>query len=228
MGFVKTMGKGTYSRLFGGGDKDLQKKAADLLMQLGKALQSASAKMHVGAKAWLKGDIETLKEIRDEVVKLERESDSIKDEFVDSVFSKHAYMPQQSQERYQLVVHMDSIIDAAEEAVRVLALGYKNKPLEVIVEMAEKSWMCTDLLQDAIKYLFTDFEEALKYARKVSVVREDARDLKFQLHKKVFRGKEFDPAEGLFYHVISRRITEVAIQAELTADFIRTIVIRYS
>jgi uncharacterized protein Yka (UPF0111/DUF47 family) len=88
--------------------------------------------------------------------------------------------------------------------------------------------MCTDLLQDAIKYLFTDFEEALKYARKVSVIREDARDLKFQLHKKVFRGKEFDPAEGLFYHVISRRITEVAIQAELTADFIRTIVIRYS
>jgi uncharacterized protein Yka (UPF0111/DUF47 family) len=201
MGFVKTMGKGTYSRLFGSGDKDLQKKAADLLMQLSKALQSASAKMHVGAKAWMEGDIETLKKIRDEVVKLERES---------------------------LVIHMDNIIDAAEEAVRVLAIGYKNKPLENIVEMAEKSWVCTDLLQDAIKYLFTDFEKSLKYARKVSVVREEARDLKFDLHKKVFRGKKFDPSEGLFYHVVSRRITEVAIQAELTADFIRAIVIKYS
>jgi hypothetical protein len=33
---------GTFSKIFGLGDKDLQKQADELLLRLGKALQSAS------------------------------------------------------------------------------------------------------------------------------------------------------------------------------------------
>jgi predicted phosphate transport protein (TIGR00153 family) len=176
----------------------------------------------------VKKDSDLVKEIRDEVVTLERESDKIKEEFIRNIFSKHAYLPQQTQERYQLVLHMDSIIDAAEEASRVIALGYTNEPVEEILGMAEKAWKCTDLVQDAIKYLFTDFEESMEKARKVDYVREEVRDYKFDLHKQIFRGEIKNPMRALFLHAVSRRITEVAVRAEVTADFIRALVIKYS
>ena len=116
---------GTFSRIFGLGDKELQKQADALLLKLSKVLQSASAKLHVCADDWLEGKMDNLEELRSEIISLERKADSIKDELFEKIFSKRAYLPQQTQDRHQLVIHMDSVIDAAEEAVRIMLIGRK-------------------------------------------------------------------------------------------------------
>jgi predicted phosphate transport protein (TIGR00153 family) len=218
----------TFSRIFGGEKKDLQKQADELLLQLSKSLQSASAKLHVAAELWEDRDYEKLQELKKEIIDLERSSDRVKQKLEENIFSKGAYMPQQTQERYSLVHHMDSIIDAAEEAVRIMDLSRPSKPLEEITEIAEKCWICTDLLQDAIKFLFTDFEKSVEYCAKVDLVREEARDIKFELLYKLFNKYDYNANEIILFRLVSERVLQVAVKAEITADYIRALAIRYS
>jgi len=219
---------GTFSRIFGLGDKELQKQADALLLKLSKALQSASAKLHVCADDWLDGKMDNLDELRSEIISLERKADIIKDELFEKIFSKRAYLPQQTQDRHQLVTHMDSVIDAAEEAVRIMLIGRKYKPPEEIHQIANKGWICTDLLQDAIKYLFTDFEKSVEYTLKIDKVREEARDIQFNLLERLFNKGEYNPLEVILFRTISDRILQVAIRSEETGDFIRALSVRHT
>ncbi|MFQ5831581.1 MAG: DUF47 domain-containing protein [Candidatus Thorarchaeota archaeon] len=219
---------GTFSRIFGLGDKDLQKQADELLLRLSKALQSASAKLNVCADDWDEGKTKNLDDLESEIISLEREADVVKDELFEKIFSKRAYLPQQTQERHELVIHMDSVIDAAEEAVRMMLIGRKYEPPKEIHEIAEKGWICTDLLQDAVKYLFTDFKKSVEYTIKLDRVREEARDLQFALLERLFNDERFSPKEVSLFRAISERILRVAIRAEETGDFIRTLAVKYS
>lgn len=219
---------GSFSKIFGLGDKELQKQADELLQKLSKTLQSASAKLNVYADDWLDGKTKNLDDLESEIISLEREGDEVKDELFARIFSKRAYLPQQTQDRHQLVIHMDTVIDAAEEAVRMMLIGRKYKPPKEFHEIAKKGWICTDLLQDAIKYLFTDFEKAVEYTLKVDKVREEARDIQFDLLERLFNDKDFSPIEVILFRAISERILRVAITAEETADFIRTVAVRHT
>ena len=219
---------GTFSKIFGLGDKELQKEADKLLLRLSKALQSASAKLNVCADDWLDGKKKNLDDLQSEIISLEREADEVKDELFKKIFSKRAYLPQQTQDRHQLVIHMDSVIDAAEEAVRMMLIGRNYKPPKEIHDIAKKGWICSDLLQDAIKYLFTDFEKSVKYTLKIDKVREEARDIQFDLLERLFNDDDFSSKEVTLFRAISERILRVAITAEETGDFIRTIAVRHT
>jgi predicted phosphate transport protein (TIGR00153 family) len=219
---------GTFSRIFGFGDKELQKQAEGLLLKLGKVLQSASAKLHVCADDWLEGKMDHLDELQSEIIALERKADTIKDELFEKIFSKRAYLPQQTQDRHQLVIQMDSVIDATEEAVRMMLIGRKYKPPEEIHQIANKGWICTDLLQDAIKYLFTDFDKSVDYTLKIDKVREEARDIQFHLLDQLFNNGEYSPLEVTLFRAISDRVLQVSIKSEETGDFIRALSVKHS
>jgi predicted phosphate transport protein (TIGR00153 family) len=219
---------GTFSKIFGSGDKKLQKEAEECILTLSKALQSASAKMRVAAECWVEGKDDTLDELEEEIIKLERDADKIKENLLENILSKHAFMPQQTQERHLLASHMDGIIDAAEDAVRMISVGKGLKPPENIEEIAEKCWICTDLLQDAVKYLFNDFKKSVEQTRKLDLVREEARDIYFDLLKELFRDSKYKAPDVHFFKSVSERILDVAIKAELAGDYIRELAIRYS
>ena len=89
-------------------------------------------------------------------------------------------------------------------------------------------FICTDLLQDAIKYLFDDFSKSVEKTRELDKEREEARDLQFELLRRLFREDEYRPNEIVMYKTISERILQVAIRAELTGDFIRELAVKYS
>jgi predicted phosphate transport protein (TIGR00153 family) len=219
---------GTFSKILGLGDKELQKQSDQLLLKLSKVLQSASAKLHVCADDWLEGRMEHLDELEAEIIALERQADTIKDELFEKIFSKKVYLPQQTQDRHQLVVRMDTVIDAAEDAVRMMLIGRRFKPPDKIHQIATKGWICTDHLQDAIKYLFIDFEKSVDYTRKVEEVREEARDLQFELLKELFNEEKYDAKEVILFRAISERILKVAITAEETGDFIRALAVKHA
>ncbi len=219
---------GTFSKIFGLGDKNLQKQADELLLKLSKALQSASAKLHVCADDWDDGKMKNLDNLQKEIISLEREADEIKDELFEKIFSKRAYLPQQTQERHELVVRMDSVIDAAETAVRMMLVGRNYRPPKEIHKIANKCWICTDHLQDAIKYLFTDFEKAVEHTHRIDRVREEARDIQFSFLEDLFNKEKYSAKEVSLFRAISERILLVAIRAEETGDFIRTLAVKYS
>lgn len=219
---------GTFSKIFGLGDKKLQEQSDELLLKLSKLLQSASAKLRVAIKDWAKGDDDNLKELSSEIIEIEREADKVKDELFEKIFSKKAYLPQQTQDRHQLVMRMDGIIDATEDAIRLIVIARKIQPPKKIVDLAKRIWICTDLLQDAIKYLFDNFERAVDISFKIDKVREEARDRQFELVEELLHTEEYNSEENHLLHYISRMILQVALRAEDTGDFIRTLAIKYS
>lgn len=219
---------GTFSKIFGLGDKKLQEQADELLLKLSKSLQSASAKLRVAIKEWAKGEVKILEDFEEEIIKLEREADRIKDDLFERIFSKKAYLPQQTQDRHQLVIRMDGIIDATEDAVRLIVIARRIRPPRKIVDLAKKCWICTDMLQDAIKYLFDNFDKAVEISFKIDKVREEARDDQFELIDELLSTKEYTPEENHLLHYISRMILQVALRAEDTGDFIRTLAVKYS
>ena len=219
---------GTFSRFFGSGDKKLQERADGLLLEISKGLQSSSAKMCVGAKEWVDGNIKVLEEIKNEVIELERNMDMKKEELIENVLAKHAYLPQHTQERHKLIRLMDSVIDTTEHAVRVMWIGRKMKPPKDIEKLAKMCWKCTDLLQDAVKYLYSDFEKCVDYTRKVDKVREEARDLQFKIIEELYTESKYPAHEIHLFSEASYWIVKVAVQAEDTGDFLRELAVKYS
>jgi predicted phosphate transport protein (TIGR00153 family) len=219
---------GTFSKIFGSGDKKLQERANHILLEMSKGLQSSSAKLCVAADEWRDGNIKVLEEIRDEIIKLEREMDSKKEELTEQILCQRAFLPQQTDERHQLSVLMDSIIDTAEHAIRVMWTGRRFKPPKTMEELAKKVWSCTDQLQDAVKYLYSDFTKSMEITREVDRLREEARDKEFELLEEVFNNGEYSAAEIQLFVEAAHWITKVAVQSEVTGDYLRELAVRYS
>ncbi|MDF1537593.1 MAG: DUF47 family protein [Candidatus Thorarchaeota archaeon] len=219
---------GTFSRIFGTGDKDLQKRADELTLKLSKGLQSASAKLCIAAKAWEEGNIDTLKELEEEIIELEREMDEVKEDIVENILTKSAFLPQQALERHTLVKALDQVVDAAETAVRVILMGSRMKPPSAIRELGKKIWICTDLVQDAVKYLFTDFSKSIEATRKLDGAREEARDVQFEILGKLYNDKDFRSNEIVVFQTVSERMVDVAVKAEDAGDYIRELAMKYS
>jgi len=219
---------GTFTRFFGSGDKKLQERADELLLEISKGLQSASAKLCVGAKNWVDEDTDVLEEIKNEIIELERKMDVKKEELIENVLAKHAYLPQHTQERHKLVRLMDSIIDTCEHAVRIMWLGKDLKPPKDFEKLGKMSWTCTDLLQDAVKYLYSDFEKCVEYTRKVDKKREETRDLQFEILRDLYKEKKYSMREIHLFAEASHWIVKVAVQAEDTGDFLRELAVKYS
>ncbi|MFW9769995.1 MAG: DUF47 domain-containing protein [Candidatus Thorarchaeota archaeon] len=219
---------GTFSKFFGSGDKDLQKRADELLLEISKGLQSSSAKLCVGANEWVEGNIKVLEEIKNELIELERKMDAKKEELIECVLAKHAYLPQQTQERHKLIRLMDSVIDTAEHAVRVMWIGRKMEPPKEVKNLAKLVWKCTDMLQDAVKYLYSDFDKCVEYTREVDRTREEARDLQFKIIEELFTESKYKPNEIHLFSEVSHWIVKVAVQSEDTGDFLRELAVKYS
>lgn len=217
-----------FSRILGTGDKDLQKKADELLLELSKGLQSASAKLCVATDDWEDGNVNVLKELEHEIIKLERDMDAIKEELVENVLTKSAFMPQASLERHTLAKDLDKVIDAAEDAIRIIIMGHKMKPPKEIRKIGKKIWKCTDLLQDAVKYLYDDFKKAIELTRELDMKREEARDVQFELLGKLYSNPDFHPNEIVFFQTVSERMVLVAQRSEDAGDYIRELAVKYS
>lgn len=218
---------GTFSRIFGTGDKDLQKRADELTIKLSKGVQSASAKLCVAAKVWEEENTDVLKDLQKEIIELEREMDEVKEDLVENILTKSAFLPQQALERHTLIKALDKIIDAAENAIRVILKGSKMHPPPEIRELGKMVWKCTDLIQDAIKFLFVDFSKAIEITRKLDGAREEARDIQFELLGKLYNIDDFRPNEIVLFQTVSERMVAVAQKAEDAGDYVRELAMKY-
>jgi len=62
---------------------------------------------------------------------------------------------------------------------------------------------------------------------RIEVVREEARDIEFDLLRRLYNSKEIPVQTILAYRDLSEGVLEVAITSEETADFIRALSVRY-
>jgi uncharacterized protein Yka (UPF0111/DUF47 family) len=68
----------------------------------------------------------------------------------------------------------------------------------------------------------------VEFTLKVDKVREEARDLQFELLKELFNEDSYNAKEVVLFRAISERILKVAITAEETGDFIRALAVKHA
>jgi predicted phosphate transport protein (TIGR00153 family) len=214
-------------------DKKLWKRGEELYEQLAKELQITSAKLANAIVIWANHDKDPdarskILHLKDEIVKAERRCDDIKEELINSIFAKGAYLPQATEDRHRLVRYMDNIVNKTEVVIRRLC-AREDFPARIPHEMpllAEKVHQCTDYLQDALKYLDSDYEKARKYAVKVDNAREEARDLDFHIFGRI-NSPDYDAKDAYYCYKISVSLVVVAEAAEQTSDYIQTMTVKY-
>ena len=214
-------------------DKKLWKRGEELFVQLAKELQIASAKLADAIIIWSNHEKDPearskIMHLKDEIVKAERRCDDIKEELIDTIFSKGAYLPQATEDRHRLVRHMDNIVNKTEVVIRRL-VAREDFPQRIPHEMpilAEKVHQCTDYLQDALKYVDADHKKARKYAGKVDSTREEARDLDFHIFGRI-NSPDYDAKDAYYCYKISVSLIVVAEAAEQTSDYIQVMTVKY-
>jgi predicted phosphate transport protein (TIGR00153 family) len=214
-------------------DKKLVKRGEELFNQLAKELQVASAKLANAVIIWSNHDKDPdarskILHLKDEIVKAERRCDDIKEELINTIFSKGAYLPQATEDRHRLVRYMDAIVNRTEVVIRRLC-AREDFPARIPHEMpilAEKVHECTDYVQDALKYLDSEGEKALKYAGRVDSTREEARDLDFHIFGRI-NSTDYDAKDAFYCYKICVSLVEIAEAAEQTSDYIQTMIVKY-
>ena len=214
-------------------DKRLWKRGEELFAQLAKELQIASAKLANAIVIWANHEKDPearskILHLKDEIVKAERRCDDIKEELIDNIFAKGAYLPAATEDRHRLVRYMDNIVNKTEVVIRRL-VAREDFPARIPHEMpilAEKVHQCTDYIQDALKYLDSDYEKARKYAGKADSTREEARDLDFHIFGRI-NSPDYDAKDAYYCYKISVSLVVVAEAAEETADYIQVMTVKY-
>ncbi len=210
-------------------NKKLQKHGKEIFNKLVKCMQSSSALLKELANFWADGNKELCEKTIQEIIQTERQADDLKEELVESVLLKGAFLPYTTEERYMLVEMIDEIIDSAEDAARLIGVydvAASSIP-NLIKSLAEKVWICTDRLQDSIKFLYEDFAAAIKFGEEVEEVREDARDIYYEILGKVLSKKDRDPLQAIYLKDVAASVLEVAIRAETTADFVQKLAVMH-
>jgi uncharacterized protein Yka (UPF0111/DUF47 family) len=206
-------------------DKDIHKKGTELFLELIKSNEKAYELFLKNIKAWKEQDFEKGCSIRDEIIKLEREADVVKDVFFESIFRKKAYLPQITEERHKMMQNADRMLDDIERASRVLCLkriddSYFPSEFDKILEKTED---VVELFIEAHEEFFDDYEEASKKASKLEDTREEVRDLHFEILGKVLNDEYPRGTERLL-----NATTRISIHAEEAIDYLKVLIAKHS
>ncbi|MHA2233413.1 MAG: DUF47 domain-containing protein [Candidatus Hodarchaeales archaeon] len=208
-------------------NKKLQKRGREIFDKLVKQMQVNSAMLKDLIAAWAQGDQAQVDKLTKQIIEGERESDIFKDELIESVLAKRAFLPYTTEDRYTLINMIDNIVGATEDAARLIIVQIipsKEIP-STLPSMAEKTWICTDKLQDSIKYLYKDFRKAAKLGQEVEDIREEARDLYYESLEAILGEAGRSPLVAIYLQNVAVAILEVALRAEVTADFVQKLAV---
>ncbi|MFW9991565.1 MAG: DUF47 domain-containing protein [Candidatus Odinarchaeota archaeon] len=211
------------------GNKNLREKGEDLINQHGKKVQIAGAKLYDAVEALSKQEWEKVKSLSKEIDKLEQDADEIKDELAEEIFAKGSYLPHDTELRHNLISRTDKVINQIDlTAEKMVLKQYTKKEIpKILTDMAKRSWECTDLLQDAIKFLWTDYREARKVVRELEEARSEAKDLYYSFLETCFAA---DTVSGdlLYLKEVAASLLDVIIFAERVGDYIKALTFKFA
>ena len=206
-------------------DKDIHKKGTELYIKLVESIEEAYDKFEKALKAWRGGDFERGLKLRDEIIELERDADEVKDIFFETIFRKKTYLPQITEERYNMMLNADHLLDRIERAVRIVCIkkidsSYFPPELDRIIDLTE------DVIEDFVeanKLFFEDFEKATKLARKVEEKRDEVRDLYYIISEKIVND-ELPRGTSRILDATTR----ISIEAEQGTDYLKVLIAKHS
>ncbi len=192
-------------------------------------MQVSSAKLNEAVQAWIAKDKKKVDELVEDIIELEREADEVKEDIIQNIFSKRAFLRQSTEERYILVELLDHVTTEVEECALILRSKDKipDKIPEELKVLSEITWKCTDQLQDAIKFMWTDYEKARKISFKIEKTRDKARNEYYTIFSRLMN-EGYSPESVYYLDRLAKELVEVALAGENVADHIRALAVKYS
>ena len=163
------------------------------------------------------------------VIKLEKKCDRIKERYVQVLFKDKRALPFLVEDRYNIVMKLDQVNDKAEFFARFLQVY----PFKLYDDIKKKFKVLCDSSYKTVKELIncatlieTDFDGAYKVTFEIESIRREARKAKFELLDILFKKKD-DPTKVYLTSKLVTYLYDIASWAEQTSDYLRGLIIKY-
>ena len=163
------------------------------------------------------------------VIESERRCDIIKEKYVQVLFKDKRALPFLVEDRYTILMMIDSINDKMEIFARFLKANPFSLFKEIKEEFRELCNACAQSVEELINCattIETDFDSAYKITFTIEDLKRKARAVKFELLEKLYKMED----EPIRIYVISKLVTysyEISSWVEETSDYLRGLIIKY-
>jgi len=177
---------------------------------------------------YCEGDMESAKVFSKQVVSLEAKADEVR-RLAEKKLYTGVLIPFGREDKYALMEAIDDIADKAEIIVRLAEIEKPEIPAPLKADikiLSNQVELSSQVLKEAVEYLNTDINKAIKTASKVELVREKVRNLEFEILKKLLASKKKNLDILLLKELISLT-GQVADKAEEAADRVISLAVKY-
>ncbi|WP_175059342.1 TIGR00153 family protein [Thermococcus sp. 2319x1] len=184
------------------------------------AVNSTIIKLRELVEAYLNGEVERAEALMKEVKELEREADTLRRK-IETMLYQGAFLPVNRGDYVRLSELVDSVADAAESAAHSLILAKPRVPADLkeeILELLDYSLRTYQLLEEAVKALNTNVDEAIEYAKKTEIAEEEADKIEYSLLRKVFESEKITTFAKIIWDKVITKIGDIADRAEDASD----------
>ncbi|USS40130.1 TIGR00153 family protein [Thermococcus aggregans] len=185
-----------------------------------EAVELTIIKLRELVEAYVNGEIERAEMLMGEVEELERKADSLRRE-IETMLYQGAFLPVNRGDYARLSELIDGVADAAESAAHSLILAKPKVPADLkqeILELLDYSLKTYQLLEEAVKALNKNVDEAIEYAKKTEVAEEDADKIEYSLLRKVFESEKITTFAKIVWDKVITKIGDIADRAEDASD----------
>ncbi|MFX0060987.1 MAG: DUF47 family protein [Candidatus Hermodarchaeota archaeon] len=206
-------------------EKNIHKKGTELYLKLVESVKEATENFLRAVEKWQEKDYDTVYKLRDKTIKMEKDADKVKEIFFENIFKRKAYLPNITEERHKMTLNTDKLLDTVEQAFRMLCLkkfdeNYFPSEFKEILKKTEKS---IESFVKANSYFFKDFEKSAKHCNKIEKLRDEVRDLYFEVLGKIIRGNVPRDMKWLLDATV-----QISFQAEESSDYLMVLIAKHS
>ncbi len=208
-------------------NRKLQRRGETLIQESSRLMARAAKLLSEIVAAMASEDAAQLSALTKKIITIERQADTIKDELIEEVLTKRAYLKQSAQDRYELIIRIDKILSRIEHSARLMEALHVELTERKKQLFNELSFQVSDTvikLQEAIENLWVDYKKAQEITREVEEKRESARKVFYNLLKAIKMDEISNKSS--FLVLMAESLIQVAVSAEVGADHVRAIIIR--
>jgi len=165
----------------------------------------------------------------DGILESERKCDRIKEKFVQVLFKDKRALPFLVEDRFNILMMIDSVNDKMEFFARFLKVNPFKLYEDIKDEFRELCNSCAQSVEELINcatLIETDFDGAYKITFKIEDLKRKARTAKFNLLEKLYQ-REDNPTKIYITSKLVTYIYEIASWTEETSDYLRGLIIKY-
>ena len=207
--------------------KEKKNNLMDINQEFLSETLNGSALLHEALSTFV--DDKLKKESIEGVIQAERKCDEIKEKYVQVLFRDKKALPFLVQDRYNILMMIDTTNDRMEFFSRFLAVYPFKLYKEIKEEFSNLCSSCARSVEELVNcatLIETDFDGAYKKTFEIEEMKRQARTAKFNLLEKLYKMTD-NPIKVYLTSKLVTYMYDIISWVEETSDYLRGLIIRY-